>query len=118
MHRDESRTDLGTIRIHGKVLASIAAIASTEIEGVKRVGSDTRGGIYDLFAGAKDAAAIKVSIDKHEDVKLDIPLVIKFGYHIPDVCARVQENVRTALDKMTSVSVKDININVRGIERG
>ena len=45
-------------------------------------------------------------------------MVIKYGYNIPDTAARVQENVRQALEKMSNLSVKDINVNVQGIERG
>lgn len=117
MHRDESRTDLGTIRIHKNVIASIASLAAVEIEGVKRTGGDFRSGLLELF-GKKSLSSIKVNFDKHEEVKLEIPLVIKYGYNIPDVASRVQENIRLNLEKMTTLSIKDININVRGIERG
>jgi len=117
MHKDESRTDLGIVRIHKNVIASIAALAATEIEGVKRVGGDLKSGLMELI-GKKSFGGIKVEIDKNEEVRLDVPLVIKYEFNIPDICARVQENVRSAIEKMTSLSVKDININVQGIERG
>jgi uncharacterized alkaline shock family protein YloU len=117
MHKDESRTDLGIVRIHKNVIASIAALAATEIEGVKRVGGDLKSGLMELI-GKKSFGGIKVEIDKNEEVMLDIPLVIKYEFNIPDISARVQENVRSAIEKMTSLSVKDININVQGIERG
>jgi uncharacterized alkaline shock family protein YloU len=61
-------------------------------------------------------AAIKVEIDKNEEVKVEIPLVIKYGFNIPDIANKVQENVRNALEKMTNLSIKDIDINVQGIE--
>ncbi|MBU1727128.1 MAG: Asp23/Gls24 family envelope stress response protein [Candidatus Omnitrophica bacterium] len=117
MQREESRTELGTIQIHKKVIASVAAIAATEIEGVKRVGGDLKSGILQLI-GNKNSYAINVEISKNEEVKLDIPLVIQYGHNIPDVASKVQESVRHALEKMTNLSIKDININVQGIERG
>ena len=40
MKVEESKTDFGIIRIHKKVIASIASLAALEIEGVKRVGGD------------------------------------------------------------------------------
>ncbi|MGE5197690.1 MAG: Asp23/Gls24 family envelope stress response protein [Deltaproteobacteria bacterium] len=116
-NREESRTELGTIRIHRNVVASIAAIAAGEIEGVKRVGGDLKSGIMELI-GKKSLASIKVDTDKNGEVNLEIPLIIKYEYNIPDIASRVQENVRQALEKMTSLAVKDININVRGIEKG
>lgn len=116
MHKEESRTDLGTIRIHKNVIASIAAIAAMEIAGVKRVRSGFRGGILELI-GKKPLTAIKVEIDKNEEVGVGIPLIIKYGFNIPDIANRVQENVRGALEKMTNLSIKDVNINVAGIEK-
>ena len=117
MHREESRTDLGTIRIHKNVIASIASLAATEIQGVKRVGGDFRSGFLELI-GKKTSIAIKVEIDKNEEVRITVPLVIKYGFNIPDIANKVQENVRNALEKMTNLLIKDININVQGIERG
>lgn len=117
IHREGSRTDLGVVRIHKNVIASIASLAATEIEGVKRVGGDFKSGILELI-GKKALGAIKVEIDKHDEVKVEIPLVIKYDFNIPDICGRVQENVRQALEKMTNLSIKDINVNVQAIERG
>jgi uncharacterized alkaline shock family protein YloU len=117
MQREESRTDLGTIRIHKNVIASVAAIAAGEIEGVKRVGGDLKSGLLELI-GKKSLLSIKVEITKDQDVKIEIPLVIKYGFNIPAIAGKVQENVRTALEKMTDLSVKDININVQRIEKG
>jgi uncharacterized alkaline shock family protein YloU len=116
-HRDESRTDLGTIKIHKKVIASIASLACLEIEGVRRVGGDFKSGVLELI-GKKALHAIKVDIAANEEVKVDIPLVIKYGYNIPEVANKVQESVRNSLERMTNLSIKDININVQAIERG
>ena len=117
MNRDESRNELGAVRIHKNVISSISSIAALEIEGVKRVGTNLRSSLLELF-GQKSYLAIKVDISKNEEVKVEIPLIIKFGYNIPDTANRVQENVRQALEKMSNLSVKDINVNVKGIERG
>jgi len=116
MRNEESRTDLGIIRIHKNVVASIASIAAMEIEGVKRVGGDFKSGILE-FIGKKALAVINVEIDKNDEVKLEIPIVIKYGFNIPEIANKIQENVRNALEKMTNLSIKDININVQSIER-
>lgn len=117
MQNEESRTDLGTVRIHKNVIASIAAISSVEIPGVKRIGGDFKSGILELI-GKKVLYSIKVELTKNDEVKIRVPLVIKYGFNIPDIANRVQENVRQALEKMTNLSVKDIDINVQSIERG
>ncbi len=117
MHREDSQTDLGNIRIHKNVIASIASIAAVEIEGVKRIGGDFKSGLLELI-GKKSLMAIKVEIDKNEEIRLEIPLVIKYGFNIPDIANKVQESVRNALEKMTNLSIKYINVNVQSIERG
>ncbi len=117
MQREESHTDLGTVRIHKNVIASIASLAALDVEGVKRVGGDFKSGLMELI-GKKSSYAVKVEINKSEEVCLDIPLVIKYGYNIPDIADKVQENIRNSLEKMTNLSIKEININVQGIEKG
>ena len=117
MNRDESRNELGVVRIHRNVIASISAIAAIEVEGVKRVSRDIKSGLFELL-GKKSFSSIKVNISKNEEVKVNIPLIIKYGYNIPDIACRVQENVRQALEKMSNLSIRDINVSVRGIERG
>ncbi|MBU0547593.1 MAG: Asp23/Gls24 family envelope stress response protein [Candidatus Omnitrophica bacterium] len=117
MKHDESRNELGAVRIHKDVISSISSIAALEIEGVKRVGTNLKSSLSE-FIGHKSFFAIKVDISRNEEVKVDIPLVIKYGYNIPDTASRVQENVHQALEKMSNLSVKDINVNVQGIERG
>jgi len=117
MRQEESRTDLGIIRIHRNVIASVASLAAVEIAGVKKVGGNFTSGLMELI-GQKSLLSIKVEINKNDEVKIEIPVIIKYGFNIPDIANKVQENVRVALEKMTNLSVKDININVQGIERG
>lgn len=114
--REESSTDLGKIKIHKNVIASITSIAACQIDGVKAVGKDFSSRIQE-FLDKKEHSAVRVEIDKGGEVWIEVPLVIKFGFNIPDVAAKVQENVRSALEKMTNLSIKDININVQGIEK-
>lgn len=117
MHKEETKTDLGTIKIHKNVIAAVAAIAAVEIDGVKRIGGDLKSGIMALI-GKRAFVAINVEINKNDELKVEIPLIIKYGFNIPLVASKVQENVRNSLERMTNLSLKDINVNVHGIERG
>jgi uncharacterized alkaline shock family protein YloU len=116
MQTEESRTDLGLIKIHKNVIASIASLAAAEIPGVKRIGGDFKSGLLQLI-GKNFLSSIRVEIHKNEEVKVDIPVVIKYGYNIPEVANKVQESVRQALEKMTNLSLKDINVSVQSIEK-
>ena len=117
MYREESRTDLGLIRIHDNVIASIAATAAGEVEGVKGIGTNFKTGILE-FLEKRNISAIKVEKDKNGEIIITVPLIIKYGFSIPEIAAKVQENVRQAFEKMTCLSIRDINIIVQGVERG
>jgi|SRR3989338_1136009 len=117
MRKDESRTDYGLIKIHDNVIASIAAVASSEIEGVKAIGKGFGLGLSDLLA-KKGISGISIEKDKSGEITVSIPLIIKYGFNIPETANKVQENVRNSLEKMTNISIKDINIKVQAVERG
>ncbi len=116
MYKEESRTDLGLIRIHDNVIASIASVAASEIEGVKGIGKDFKAGLLELI-DKKNRASIKVERDKNGELTIFVPLIVKYGFNIPEIANRVQESVRGALEKMTGLSIKDINVDVQGIEK-
>jgi len=115
--KEETKTDLGAIHIHKDVITSIAFIAAQETEGVKRVGFKIPlpGRLLQIL-GIR-SPGIRVFIEKNGEVRLNISLVIKFGFNIPEVSSRAQENIRLALEKMSSVSIRDINVSVLGVER-
>ena len=112
-----NRIDLGTVKIHKDVIASIASIAALEVDGVKEMG---RTNSFDLagFLGLKKSRGIRVEIGKNDELKsIEIPLIVKYGYNIPEIAERVQENVRAAIEKMTDKSPRDINLKIQGIDK-
>ena len=115
--KDTTKTDFGIVKIHKKVISSIAAIATKEVEGVIKIGGNLRSYIFEMLKKSDDSG-IYVEIDKNNEVKITIPVVIKYGYNLPQVAGQIQDNVRKAIEKMTDLSLKEINIEVQGIERG
>lgn len=116
LDRQDSRTDLGIIKIHKNAIASITSIAATEIEGVSSLGDSFKLSWCFLF-GKKETRSIRVDIDKNQELMITIPLIVKYGFNIPDIASRVQENVRQALEKSTNLILKDINIIVKGVKK-
>ena len=116
-NQNDAHTELGTIKIHRNSIAAIAALAALDIEGVKGIGKNFYSPFMELV-GRKSYASIRVEFDKNGEVFLDIPLVVKYDFSIPEVATKVQENVRNSLEKMTNLFIKDISINVQSIEKG
>ncbi|MCG8432012.1 MAG: Asp23/Gls24 family envelope stress response protein [Candidatus Omnitrophica bacterium] len=115
--RDRHSTETGTIRIHDNVIASIASLAALEIEGVREIDKSLKTGFLEIL-GTRRSAAIRIEKDDNGDISLTVPLVVKYGCNVPDVSGKVQENIRAALERMVNVVVREIVVNVQGVERG
>ena len=64
----------------------------------------------------KDPNTLGVSIDSNEnEVKVDLYLRVRYGLRIPDLTLRLQEAVRSTLEKYTGVTVLAINVYVQSI---
>ena len=115
MIQDETRTYMGTVKIHKKVISTIATIAALEVEGVSSLARDFKSLLAE-FIGQKDVTAIKIDIDQNDEVKIEVPIIVRYGYNIPETATKVQENIGTALDKMMNLAIKEINVKVKGID--
>lgn len=105
----------GEIKIADEVVAIIAALAATEVEGVaSMVGNITNELIGKL--GMKNLSK-GVKVDVLEGiVTVSLALNLKYNYSIVEVSARVQEKVKNAIENMTGLEVADVNIKVAGVE--
>ena len=107
-------TDIGNIHISDEVVAVIAGIAATEVEGVESlVGNITneivsRMGIINLSKGIR----VKMA---DNTVSISVTINIVFGYLIPDISRNVQEKVIQAIETMTNLSVAEVNVCVNDI---
>ena len=57
---------------------------------------------------------VKVEVTE-EHVSVNMALNLKYGYSIPDVCEKVQEKVKNAIENMTGLTVLDVNIKIAGV---
>jgi len=114
----QSKTEFGTIKIHKDVIASLADNTIKEIPGALRIAKNLTTRILELITKQKLSPSIKIEFDKNNEAIIEIPLVVSYGYNIPEVAANVQENVKSIIENSTNILVKEINVNVKQIERG
>ena len=112
----EEESTLGLIKIHREVLAQIAFETVREIEGVSRMVSSFKNTVTQLFTKG-NTPGIEVSIDKNNKIKLNIYVIVEYDTNIPEIANKIQGNVKIALEKMTNLSLIDINVSVQGVER-
>lgn len=104
----------GNVNISDDVIGIITSIAASEIEGVSGLHGSFSEDIAGIFGKKNQSKGVKVQIED-EIVILDLNVVVDFGVKIPDIAWKIQENVKTAVESMTGLSVKEVNIHVHGI---
>ncbi len=108
-------TGIGTVKISEDVVGVIAGIAASEIEGVTGLNTATSGGITQVFTGKRNVnKGVKITISEGHAV-IDMMLSTEYGYNIPDVVKKVQENVKETVESITGLAVDEINIFVTNI---
>ena len=106
---------LGDVKIADEVVAIIAGLAATEVEGVASMAGNITNELISKLGMKKKSRGVKV--DALEGVvTVSLALNLKYNYSIVDVTARVQEKVKSAIENMTGLEVADINIRVAGVE--
>lgn len=100
----------GTIHIAEDVVAAIVADAVKDVEGVGAVSQN----VGEQLSGKKAVRGVRV--EKVEDaIVIDLYLMARYGYAIPEVAQKVQEAVSNAVGGMTGFEVKEVNVHVGGI---
>ena len=100
--------DNGTINISEEVVAAIALDAMKEIDGV---GSMSQG---EQLTGKKAARGVHLDV-QGDSMEIDLYLMVRYGYAIPEVAQKVQESVAAAVSGMTGFAVSAVNVHVGGI---
>ncbi|MCK5180659.1 MAG: Asp23/Gls24 family envelope stress response protein [Candidatus Omnitrophica bacterium] len=108
--------DLGSVQVHKKVFAEIIASALDEVDGVHLIQENLGNKLVGFF-GQKDFPGIDIKVDEGHEVTLELQILVRYGMNIPDAARQVQETIKSAIDKTLDINLKDINVNVQGIER-
>lgn len=106
--------DFGTVKIADDVVASIAGIAATEVEGVVSMAGNIGNELKSKIGVKNLAKGVKVEVIG-KSVKADIALIVEYGYSIPAISQKVQEKVKSTIENMTGLTVTDVNIRIAGV---
>lgn len=105
---------MGEVRIADEVVAIIAGLAVTEVDGVDSMAGNITNELVGKLGMKNLSKGVKVDVTE-EHVSVDLSLNIKYGYNIPDVSERVQDRVKSAIENMTGLTVLDVNIRIAGV---
>lgn len=104
----------GDIQIADEVVAIIAGLAATEVEGVAAMAGNITNEIVGKLGKKNLSKGIKVVVEGHS-VLVDVTLILEYGYSVPKTSAEVQEKVKTAIENMTGLTVEQVNVRIIGI---
>ena len=104
----------GSLQISTEVIAKIARCAALEVEGVAEVSCGTQNKkLKDLLeASIQPPVAVEM---RDGTAELTLHLIMASGARIPAVADKVQENVKSAVENMTSVTVSRVNLVIAGL---
>ena len=112
--RYSEAADIGTVKIADDVIALISAFAAMEVEGVSGMAGDISMEAVSKGGMKKLGKTVKVDVTK-EGVEVDMAIDLVYGYSIPETCSKVQNRVSSAIENMTGLKAKDVNVRVAGI---
>lgn len=106
--------NIGEVQIADEVVASIAGLAATEVKGVTSTSGNVTNELVEKFGKKNLSKGVKVSVSPDE-VSVDMALTLDYGYGIPETAKQVQEKVKLAIENMTGLKVKEVNIRIAGV---
>lgn len=105
---------IGTVKIADDVVAMIAGLAAMEIDGISAMSGNITNELMSKVGVKNLAKGVKVEVFGKR-VKVDISLIVDYGYNIPVISQKVQMKVQAAIQNMTGLEVTDVNIRIAGV---
>ena len=106
----------GEVQIADEVVAIIAGLAATEVKGVASMYGNITNGLVAKLGMKNLSKGVKVSFQSNQ-LMVQVAIVLKYGYSIPKVSSMVQEKVKTAIENMTGITVKEVSVHILGIDK-
>ena len=104
----------GTINISEEVVAAIAAVAVSEVEGVFGLSSSFTADLKEMLGRKNMSKGVKLTIEG-DVVTVECFVIATYGYEIPVVASNVQDNVVSAVESMTGMKVAAVHVDIVGI---
>ena len=104
----------GSISFANDVVATIAGLATVEIDGVAGMSGGFSGGLAELLGRKNLTKGVKVEVGK-EECAIDLFIIVNYGSDIPAMSKKIQMNVKKAVETMTGLRPVEINIHIQGV---
>jgi len=106
---------IGEVQIADDVVAIIAGLAATEVEGVHSMAGNITNELVSKLGMKNLSKGVKIEVTT-DSVLVDVAINMKYGYSIPKISEAVQERVKQAIENMTGLHVEIVNIRIAGVK--
>lgn len=107
-------TQTEEVKISDDVIATIAGLATTEVEGIACMQGNLTKELVGKIGIRNAGKGVKVSI-KDRVAQIDLSVIMEYGYNIPSTSKKVQEKVKAAIENMVGLEVSAVNVNIIGV---
>lgn len=105
----------GSLQISTEVVGKIARCAALEVDGVAEVSCGVQNKkLKNLLETSSIQPPVVVEM-RDGTASITLHLMMKFGARIPSVAEKVQENVKSAVQNMTNVTVSRVDLVIAGL---
>ncbi|MFA6174412.1 MAG: Asp23/Gls24 family envelope stress response protein [Kiritimatiellales bacterium] len=108
---------LGAVEIHNNVIAVIAHEAASRVPGVVELSGTFVDELADIISKRPRDRGVRVDVDSENTIIVKLTAVLEYGVYIPEVCGKLQLEVRKSIEEMTGKRVQAVNISVQSIRR-
>ncbi len=108
----------GTVTFATDVIATIAGLAATEVEGVASMVGSSSSGLAEIFKRGQNTRSLTrgVRVELNDNtVEVHLTIIVDYGSPVPEVAKNIQENVKKAIETMSGLEVTSVNVLVQGV---
>ena len=106
--------NIGSVQIADDVVAMIASLATTEVDGVSSMAGNVTNELMSKVGMKSLTKGVKVDV-LNGNVSVDLAVTMEFGCNIPATCQKVELKVKNAIENMTGLTCSDVNIRIVGV---
>lgn len=113
--RDLMVKNKGKITCNRSILLSIINLATKEICGVSRLAPSFKTKFSNIFAKNKNEG-VSVRFNPNGSLSVDVYIRIFYGYSVPDIAYKIQENIKNGIAAMVDMKTTKVNVHVMGVD--
>jgi uncharacterized alkaline shock family protein YloU len=113
--KNTARSQLGRIQVSDEAIEEMAATAALKVQGVAGLGRPGKlESLAQVLGVDRGSGGVQVET-RGREVGLRVNLLVEFGTDVADLGLAVQEAVQEAVEGMTGLEVREVDVLVQGV---